>query len=64
MSNPAKRSELAEQIELARQSIERWPGWLKDAAGVESVDIRDLKSSPGESTAGSESALPVSDSED
>jgi hypothetical protein len=38
MSPPAKRSELAEQIELARQGIDRWPGWLKDAAGIRGTD--------------------------
>lgn len=44
MSNPAKLSELAEQIELARRSIDRWPGWLKDAAGVQSRDFAESKS--------------------
>jgi hypothetical protein len=34
MIRPVKGSELAEQIELARQRIERWPEWLKEAAGV------------------------------
>jgi hypothetical protein len=43
MSNQAKRSELAEQIELARRSIDRWPGWLKDAAGVQTTDTADSK---------------------
>ena len=38
MSKPAKRSELAEQIELARQGINRWPEWLKGAAGVDRDD--------------------------
>ncbi|HEY5758897.1 MAG TPA: hypothetical protein VIU34_23880 [Steroidobacter sp.] len=32
--SPVKGSDLANQIELARQSIERWPQWLKDAAGI------------------------------
>lgn len=43
MSNPEKRSELAEQIELARRSIDRWPGWLKDAAGVQTADTANSK---------------------
>lgn len=60
MSNPAKRSELAEQIELARQSIERWPGWLKDAAGVENTDAHP-KSSAGQAPSGDERQAPVSD---
>lgn len=34
MISPVKGSELAEQIERARQRIERWPEWLKDATGV------------------------------
>jgi hypothetical protein len=34
MIRPVNGSELAEQIELARQRIERWPEWLKEAAGV------------------------------
>lgn len=34
MISPLKGSELAEQIERARQRIERWPEWLKDAAGI------------------------------
>lgn len=53
MSSPAKRSELAEQIELARRSIDRWPGWLKDAAGVQSTDSAEVTSnqqSPGDET--------------
>jgi hypothetical protein len=32
--SPVKGSDLAKQIELARQNIERWPQWLKDAAGI------------------------------
>ena len=35
MISPVKGSELAEQIERARQRIERWPQWLKDAAGID-----------------------------
>lgn len=35
MITPVKGSELAEQIERARQRIERWPEWLKDAAGID-----------------------------
>ncbi|WP_116811657.1 hypothetical protein [Steroidobacter cummioxidans] len=52
MSNSPKRFELAEQIELARQGIDRWPGWLKDAAGVdeteqpESTSTREAASTP------------------
>lgn len=34
MISPVKGSDLAKQIELARQSIEHWPQWLKDAAGI------------------------------
>jgi hypothetical protein len=34
MIKPVEHSELAEQIELARKSIDRWPEWLKDAAGI------------------------------
>jgi hypothetical protein len=62
MSSPAKRSELAEQIELARRSIDRWPGWLKDAAGVQNTDSADSKaiSTP----ASSESKNALSDPED
>lgn len=33
MIKPVEGSDLAEQIERARRSIERWPQWLKDAAG-------------------------------
>jgi hypothetical protein len=38
--SPVKDSDLAKQIELARQEIEHWPQWLKDAAGIgkETVD--------------------------
>jgi hypothetical protein len=32
--SPVKGSDLAKQIEMARQEIERWPQWLKDAAGL------------------------------
>lgn len=32
--NPVKGSDLAQQIELARQDIERWPAWLKEAAAI------------------------------
>lgn len=35
MISPVKGSKLAEQIERARQRIERWPQWLKDAAGID-----------------------------
>lgn len=34
MISPVKGSELAEQIELARQDLESWPQWLKDAARI------------------------------
>ena len=43
MSTRVKRSELAEQIELARRSIERWPGWLREAAGIPRSDTADPK---------------------
>ena len=32
--SPVKGSDLAEQIELARRSIESWPQWLKDASRI------------------------------
>lgn len=38
MCSPVKGSELARQIELARQEIERWPQWLKDAAGIDAEE--------------------------
>ena len=63
MSNSAKRSELAEQIELARQSIERWPEWLKDAAGVENTDANP-KSSTSQGPSSDESQTPVSDGQE
>ena len=44
MINPVKGSELAEQIERARQRIERWPEWLKSAAGVTSKEPADSPS--------------------
>jgi hypothetical protein len=44
MINPVKDSELAEQIEIARQSIERWPEWLKDAVGISGEEPVDLAS--------------------
>jgi hypothetical protein len=62
MSSPAKRSELAEQIELARRSIDRWPGWLKDAAGVQNTDSTDSKSSS--QPAGNEQQKSLSDPQD
>lgn len=39
MIRPVKGSELEKQIEQARQRIERWPEWLKDAAGVNGKEI-------------------------
>lgn len=50
MIRPVEGSELAEQIERARQRIERWPQWLKDATGVnsdESVERSPAQDSPG-----------------
>jgi len=32
MINPVKGSGLAEQIELARRSIEEWPQWLRNTS--------------------------------
>jgi hypothetical protein len=46
MIKPVKGSELEEQIQLARQRIERWPEWLKDAAGIGGED--DVESSSSE----------------
>ncbi|GFE78268.1 hypothetical protein GCM10011487_02680 [Steroidobacter agaridevorans] len=46
MIKPVKGSDLEEQIELARQRIERWPQWLKDAAGMGGKD--DVESSSSE----------------
>lgn len=58
MISPVKDSDLAKQIERARQRIERWPQWLKDAAGIggaasaESADAqKNLKCWPKLSTA-------------
>lgn len=39
MTRPVQGSDLAEQIELARQNLERWPEWLKDAAGVGGKEV-------------------------
>lgn len=62
MSSPAKRSELAEQIELARRSIDRWPGWLKDAAGVQNTDS--TASNPSSQPVGNEQQVSHSDPQD
>lgn len=32
--SPVKGSDLAKQIELARQDMERWPEWLKEAVAI------------------------------
>jgi hypothetical protein len=47
MIRPVKGSGLAEQIELARQSIERWPEWLKDAAGIGGKESDESDSAKG-----------------
>lgn len=41
--SPVKGSDLAKQIELARQEIESWPEWLKVATGITGKE-------PGESS--------------
>ncbi len=43
--SPVKGSDLARQIELARESIERWPQWLKDASGIGKESV---EGAPGE----------------
>lgn len=37
----AKGSALAEQIELARQSIKEWPLWLRRASGIPCPETED-----------------------
>lgn len=48
--SPVKGSDLARQIELARQNIERWPQWLKDAAGITGKESVEPASGEGTST--------------
>lgn len=48
--SPVKGSDLANQIELARQNIERWPQWLKDAAGITDKALIEPASSEKTST--------------
>lgn len=48
MCSPVEGSELAAQIERARQRIERWPQWLKDAAGIASEEPVDSPASAHE----------------
>lgn len=59
MIRPVKGSELAEQIELARQRIERWPEWLKDAAGVSGKES--VESDSAQATVGSRIPLSTAD---
>ena len=49
--SPVKGSDLAKQIELARQDIERWPDWLKEAAGIGRKGA--VESSPAQQPSGS-----------
>ena len=59
MIKPVKGSELAEQIERARQRIERWPQWLKDAAGVNNNET--VEPSPGREPSGSRARWSTAD---
>lgn len=59
MIRPVKGSELAEQIELARQRIERWPEWLKDAADVGGKES--VESDPARELAGKRIPLSAAD---
>lgn len=59
MIRPVKGSELAEQIERARQRIERWPQWLKDAAGVSNNES--VEPSPAQDSSGSKPRWSIAD---
>lgn len=54
--SPVKGSDLAKQIELARQDMERWPEWLKEA-----VAIGRKESSPAQKPSGTEPRLSDAD---
>jgi hypothetical protein len=59
MIRPVEGSELAAQVERARQRIERWPEWLKDAAGVGGKE--DLRSPSSQQQPNGSARLSVSD---
>lgn len=57
--SPVKGSDLAQQIELAREDIERWPEWLKEAAAIGRKESVETLSAPKPSAR----SLPITDAD-